>query len=114
MRTSKRTAFSLPTVCPLLLILCASFLPSAAQADPPRGPFSPTVIPDTGPKPPWRRRWRVGVRGMNGKGQGLVDLKQWPAEPASPAAPDEQRFAAALRTLCADWMPRRRRSRGSR
>jgi hypothetical protein len=42
---------------------------------------------------------------MRGKGQGLIDLGKWPPEPPSPADVDVERLAAALKLLCADWMP---------
>lgn len=97
----------------LALLLAASINPHAF-ADPPVSPHGPKVLPHTGPRPPWKRRRRVGVRGMRGKGQGLVDLSLWPAEPASPATVDVQRFASVLRQLCHDWMPPRRPAQFSR
>lgn len=42
---------------------------------------------------------------MRGKGQGLLDLTRWPAEPASPDPVEPERLARALRELCASWMP---------
>ena len=45
---------------------------------------------------------------MRGKGQGLLDLAQWPAEPVSPSPVDLERLAPALSKLCANWMPKRR------
>jgi len=72
------------------------------------GPFEPAIIKSSAPKPPWSRRRRRGVKGMRGKGQGLIDLTRWPKEPASPDPVEPQRLAHALRTLCASWMPPRR------
>ena len=51
---------------------------------------------------------------MRGKGQGLIDLEQWPAEPASPEPVEPERLASALRELCASWMPPRRPLRYAR
>jgi len=47
---------------------------------------------------------------MKAKGQGLIDLKQWPAEPDPPPLKevDPARLAEALKRLCHDWMPPRR------
>lgn len=41
---------------------------------------------------------------MRAKGQGLMDLARWPAEPKTPESIDPARFARALRQLCG-WMP---------
>ena len=82
-----------------------------ARADPPENPYTPKVMPRTGPKPPWRRRRRPHVKGMKGKGQGLVDLKRWPASPAPPATIDARQFALTIKELCHDWMPPGRATR---
>ena len=80
--------------------------PSSAQV----ALLRPPVAEYHGPKPPWRRRRRVGVRGMRGRGQGLVDLSAWPDEPPAPKAIESMRFGRALTQLCG-WMPPRRRRR---
>lgn len=77
------------------------------------GPFEAPTLRAEGPRPPWRRRRRVGVR-MRVKHQGLIELKQWPAEPTSPQPVDPRRLGRALRELCADWMPPRRPFRYAR
>jgi hypothetical protein len=79
------------------------------------GPFWPPKLerPREMPKPPWPRRRRHGVK-MKGKGQGLIDLKKWPAEPPSPDNIDPERLAPALRRLCANWMPPKRPLRYAR
>lgn len=79
---------------------------------PPPPPEEPT-IERVGPRPPWPRRRRRGVPGLRARGQGLIDLKQWPAEPSAPGEPSVQRFGAALVQLCG-WMPPRRRRRYAR
>jgi hypothetical protein len=41
---------------------------------------------------------------MRAKGQGLIDLRRWGAEPSTPREVAPERFAAALREICG-WMP---------
>lgn len=87
------------------------------KADKDEGLFPPRLT-STAPKPPWPRRRRVGVKVMKGKGQGLIDLKQWPQEPPPPHLGlnviDERRFGRALKELCANWMPPKRPYRYAR
>jgi hypothetical protein len=45
---------------------------------------------------------------MRGKGQGLIDLGKWPAEPEAPNPVDVQVLGKAFRKLCGGWMPPRR------
>ncbi len=73
-----------------------------------RGPpdFSTPALPITGPRAPWRARRRVGVK-MRAKGQGLLELSRWPAEPPAPERIDPERLAKALRQMCG-WMPPKR------
>ena len=93
----------------LLAVMVAAEIPAPdALANPPENPYAAKPLPRTGPKPPWPRRRRLNVKGMKGRGQGLVDLKRWPAEPSPPASVDEKTFALALRELCHDWMPPKR------
>jgi murein DD-endopeptidase MepM/ murein hydrolase activator NlpD len=60
---------------------------------------------------PWRARRRPGARASE-RASVLVDVSEWPAEPASPEAAsiDAARFADALRQLCGG-MPRDRPQR---
>jgi hypothetical protein len=95
------------TACFLLLATCAPG-PAAARPADEASALYPPRLKTTVPRPPWPRRRRVGVKGMRGKGQGLVDLKRWPAEPSSPQPVEPERLARALRELCASWMPPRR------
>ena len=102
---------------PTALLLAALILtdPRPAQADPPpRDPYVADPLPKSGPRPTWRRRLRPNVKGMKGRGGGLMNLKRWPAEPAAPATVDEKRFALALKELCHDWMPPKRPYRYAR
>jgi hypothetical protein len=96
----------------LTLALATLFLPGftalaapspAAEGD----PFSPAMLPRTGPKPPWPRRRRATEK-PKPSAQGLLDLARWPAEPDAPASVEEVRFAAALKQLCGGWWPPRR------
>ena len=96
---------------PLFLLLLLP-LPGAAKTAEPQGLYPPRLS-SSGPRPPWRRRRRIGVH-MRGKGQGLLDLKRWPAEPDAPDPVDPERLARALRELCASWMPPKRPLRYAR
>ena len=122
-----RTTTPLTALALLAALLAAS--PAAAEGAPPAArpaaarpavvkpdpdQFYPRTITYGGPKPPFARRRRVGVKGMKPKGHGLVKLEQWPPEPPSPAGPQEQTLGLALRQLCADWMPPRRPFRYAR
>jgi murein DD-endopeptidase MepM/ murein hydrolase activator NlpD len=51
---------------------------------------------------------------MRAKGQGLIRMEQWPAEPPSPKKVDPRTFGLALRQLCASWMPPKRPFRYAR
>lgn len=52
---------------------------------------------------PWRRRRRPDIQ-TNHRATAVITPTDWPAEPASPANVDPERFARALRELCG-WMP---------
>ena len=98
------------------IFVAAALLAGDVRAEAPRkggDPLSPPTLSFAGPRAPWRARRRTGVTGMRGRGQGLLALSQWPAEPESPKHPDEQRLAAALRQICG-WMPPRRPLRYAR
>jgi len=91
-----------------IVLLCASHASAGPGDSGGAGPFEPPRLTSDAPRPTWPRRHRRGVKGMRGKGQGLIDLKRWPAEPPSPDAVEPERLARALRELCASWMPSRR------
>ena len=99
----------------LFLVLLPPATVAKSKLEREEGPFWPPRIerPGDTPKPPWPRRRRHGVK-MKGKGQGLIDLKQWPTEPPSPVAVDPERLAPALHRLCANWMPPKRPLRYAR
>jgi hypothetical protein len=89
-------------------VLLAVAPPTADAKRPPKPP-EPTIAPYHGPKPPWLRRRRRGVT-MRAKGQGLIDLSRWPAEPKPPKTVQAPKLARALRTICG-WMPPKRSKR---
>lgn len=97
--------------CRPLLGLALLLLATAAAAEAPPKPIEPPKASYGGPKPPWRARRRRAPNGklvrMRVKGQGLMDLSRWPAEPQSPAQVDEAKLARAIRTICG-WMPPKR------
>ena len=67
-------------------------------------PPSPQVVERTGPKATWRARKRSKAKNFKPSGGGLVDMRQWPAEPETPANLDVDRLAKALTVACV-WMP---------
>jgi len=79
-----------------------------------QGPFYPTPIAFSGPKAPFARRRRVGVKGMRPKGHGLIEIKRWPAEPPSPGKVDPKTLGLVLKQQCHDWMPPKRPFRYAR
>ncbi len=101
----------------VLIIISLSFLPGSADAGAKSPPIQPPTLAAKGPAPPWKMRRRVGIRGgMRRKGQGLIDLKSWPPEPAPPetASVDPVQLARALSQICHDWMPPKRPVRYAR
>jgi hypothetical protein len=96
----------------LPFLACAVLaLPLAVRAEPSSAaegdPFAPAALARTGPAPPWPRRKRASEK-LKPSAHGLIDLARWPAEPPSPTAVDEERFAAALKQLCGGWWPPKR------
>ncbi len=88
----------------LLALLASSGAPAAEPT-----PTAPTALTWEHEPPPFRRRRRVGVKDLRGRGQGLRDLSRWPAEPSSPEAIDPDRFGAALLEACGWVHPRQLR-----
>lgn len=106
----------------LLVVVCLLLAPSPAAAESAavpatktkkkrekiKGPFFPQPIAFSGPKAPFTRRRRVGVKSMKPKGHGLIDMKRWPAEPPSPKQVDPKTLGLVLKQQCHDWMPPKR------
>lgn len=69
--------------------------------------FWTSIIPSSSAAPPdaapWHRRRRVDAE-VNQRAMSLVQLEDWPAEPATPSAIDPARFAKAYHEICG-WMP---------
>ncbi len=113
--TSPRTpqAWLLVSQKPSLILALASLLALTrfVAAEAPPKPIEAPKARYSGPKPPWRPRRRRADSGtlvrMRVRGQGLMDLSRWPAEPASPSPVDATKLARAIRTICG-WMPPKR------
>lgn len=97
----------------LLIILCISPQLPLAAPPPPPGPYEAPLLEGEVPIPPWKRRRRIGVKGLKGRGKGLIKLNSWPPEPLSPKKLKPQRFGAALRSLCGPELSKRRGQRYS-
>ena len=97
----------LPRPTPWLLAI-ALLVPASAGAAPPQ--MHPEPLMWAGDPPPWKKRRRRGAKGLRGRGQGLVDLSAWPAEPPSPPNIDPKRFGEAFKQLCGWLSPKRKRN----
>jgi murein DD-endopeptidase MepM/ murein hydrolase activator NlpD len=86
------------------LLLCALFALPAGLAKAGARPPSPQIIERSGPKPTWLARKRSKAKKFRPTGAGLIDMSQWPPEPATPEAIDPVRFAKAIEMACG-WMP---------
>jgi hypothetical protein len=101
---------SRPSLIALLLLPGLLLADVGWAAEPPK-PLEAPHARYSGPKPPWRARRRRAPTGravlMRIKGQGLMDLSRWPAEPKSPPRVEATKLARAIRAICG-WMPPKR------
>ena len=88
-----------PLLAALATTLALSPGPTSALAEQPQ--LYPDAMARQVPKPTWLRR-RLKPKTRKPTGQGLIDISQWPAEPASPPrdAIDPARFAGAIKQVC--------------
>lgn len=85
-------------------------LAAPAPAQQPTKRNHPDVLTWAGDAAPFEQRRRRGAAGLRGKGQGLVDLSRWPAEPPLPETIDPERFGEAFKEMCGWLSPKRKRN----